>query len=596
MTLSNSKLISALSFSHKFGVITKPITLLTIVLCAACSHPLEIQGQGDIVSASGTRNCSLEEQPCQNFVANAYSETYSAVPRAGYVFTGWEGCSDQQSQCSFSVSEEVVQQNWLKTMPPLIAKFEQDDVNAAPIMSIPNVVNVEENSNFVVTLTATDEDSPANAITFSLNGADASVFNLDGSVLSFIEAPNFEMPICGEDNNCELSVIPSDGVNTGTPHTLTVSITDIPRATAQTTVAVEGDSGTKNAVVRVNLEQAQTSSFTYITSDAGGTAESGVDFTATSGTINFTGGSVTASIEIPIIGDSNTEPDEEFYIIFNNGSNLEFDNDTHADLQASITVQIEDNDSIRSYSINDTGIGFAALEENDDEEVVKSSVCVTTALVAAQDCGKGRDAQASAGSLVKVGGGQAGFDFTKLGADGTPLAIQNASYSNTGNEVDGTSWACVHDNHTGLTWEVKTQDGSVHDKTRTFRWGGLTAVGRQHSGRYGEHYDDWNVLIETANDTANSGANGLCGFTDWRVPKVPVLHSIIHFGRVAPMIDTNYFPNTESTFYWTSTPDFGELDAIYVHFEFGVSYIYSEEDYEYDERTNLHSVRLVRGQ
>jgi len=47
------------------------------------------------------------------------------------------------------------------------------------------------------------------------------------------------------------------------------------------------------------------------------------------------------------------------------------------------------------------------------------------------------------GLWIKLGAGDAGFDYTKL--DKTCNALNG----------DALSWACIIDNHTGLLWEVK---------------------------------------------------------------------------------------------------------------------------------------------
>ena len=59
-------------------------TLIFLAFVTACSHPLEIVGEGDIVSSTGTNDCSLEEQPCDNYVTGDYKVTYMAVPRSGW--------------------------------------------------------------------------------------------------------------------------------------------------------------------------------------------------------------------------------------------------------------------------------------------------------------------------------------------------------------------------------------------------------------------------------------------------------------------------------------------------------------------------------
>ncbi len=175
-----------------------------------------------------------------------------------------------------------------------------------------------------------------------------------------------------------------------------------------------------------------------------------------------------------------------------------------------------------SSSLNDTG----SIAE-----------CLTKQNIT-NDCAQGRDALALEGTLKKVGAGHAGFDFTKLDINGTPLP------------ATATQWSCVRDNHTGLVWEVKTIDGSIHDKQNTYRWGGLTALGNRNTGGY---YNDWDELVNGSND------EHLCGKTGWRVPNNTELFSLTNYNYNAPDINTDYFPGTrfdlnEVSAFWTSLP------------------------------------------
>lgn len=194
--------------------------------------------------------------------------------------------------------------------------------------------------------------------------------------------------------------------------------------------------------------------------------------------------------------------------------------------------------------LNDTGITWGGSYPSGN-----NATCTSNGTIAApQDCDFGRDAEAAAGTLDKIGAGHGGFDFTKLDADGDELP---ASASN---------WACVRDNHTGLTWEVKTGDGGIHDKDNTYRWGGKTALGR----RYGTYYTDWNTLVDGTNNEA------LCGLTGWRVPTVEELEGLLSLNRVTPAIDVVYFPNTPSAYFWTASPYATTPDtAWYVYFYYG---------------------------
>ena len=121
----------------------KNLLLLSLlaILCA-CSHPLEIVGEGDILSSTGTRNCYLEDfqagkDSCAvNLVVRDYQETYYAMPRDGWVFASWKNyCTDGSTadQCSFNVEADVVRQFWGGAAQPLVAVFEKSSPPPAPV-------------------------------------------------------------------------------------------------------------------------------------------------------------------------------------------------------------------------------------------------------------------------------------------------------------------------------------------------------------------------------------------------------------------------------------------------------------------------------
>ena len=201
-----------------------------------------------------------------------------------------------------------------------------------------------------------------------------------------------------------------------------------------------------------------------------------------------------------------------------------------------------------AYTLNDTGIDWGG-DYNGDFDAGNNSGCSSN-ISAPQDCHQGRDYTHNDDS-----DGHAGFSFTKLDSNGNNLA------------ASATNWSCVQDNVTGLTWEVKTDDGSEHDRDNTYRWGGLTAVGRDSSSREGDYYDDWSDLV----NAANSG-NGLCGFTDWRVPDIEELRSIVDYSRTNPSIDTDYFPNTVSSGYWSASSTTFKYEAWGQDFSVGNGY------------------------
>ena len=244
--------------------------------------------------------------------------------------------------------------------------------------------------------------------------------------------------------------------------------------------------------------------------------------------------------------------------------------------------------------LNDTGVNFSGYRAVEDD-VSNATTCIGISAVGApQDCDQGRDSMAD---LAKTGAGAAGFDFTKLGANGEVLAIQNAAYAAGGQESRGTQWSCVRDNHTGLVWEVKTQDNGVHGRARTFSMNGFF-TSDANTGTV-------NQLLQAA----NSGS-GHCGFTDWRVPNLDELHNIVlrklNIGGAELAIDTDFFPNTMRGWYWSASPvgtgqfrpgirtiqfrgNVSTTDAFNAHW----SNLGGQDSGDQD--SNSHFVRLVRG-
>lgn len=136
-----------------------------------------------------------------------------------------------------------------------------------------------------------------------------------------------------------------------------------------------------------------------------------------------------------------------------------------------------------------------------------------------EDCNFGRDKTLTPD--YKAGAGQAGFDFTKLDASGNALADQTA-----------TGHKCVRDNHTGLVWEVKTNANKA-TKIYGAKEGSKIVI------------SEFVAQINTAN---------LCGKSNWRVPTMVELMSLLDMSKTTNRIDLEYFPNNlNNDAYWTAT-------------------------------------------
>jgi hypothetical protein len=161
------------------------------------------------------------------------------------------------------------------------------------------------------------------------------------------------------------------------------------------------------------------------------------------------------------------------------------------------------------------------------------------------------------------------------GQDGETKAGAVLSYTDNG---DGT----ITDNNTGLMWEKKSDDGSIHAQAATYTWANAFAV----------HIVGLNTM--------NAGV-GFAGHTDWRLPNVKELHSILNYENVIPAVSPAF--NTgcvaactvltcsctaPATFYWSSSTSAASTPVAWsVSFAFGFVLRLNDD-------TNL-SVRAVRG-
>jgi chitinase len=108
---------------------------------------------------------------------------------------------------------------------------------------------------------------------------------------------------------------------------------------------VEGNSGTRNAVVTVSLTGASSQPTSVGYSTASGSAHAGTDYQAASGTLNFGKGVTSKTIQVPIIGDTLVESDETFYVNLKNPKKA-----TIADGQGVVTI-VDDDTSISIDSV-----------------------------------------------------------------------------------------------------------------------------------------------------------------------------------------------------------------------------------------------------
>jgi len=131
---------------------------------------------------------------------------------------------------------------------------------------------------------------------------------------------------------------------------------------------------------------------------------------------------------------------------------------------------------------------------------------------------------------------------------------------------DGT----VTHSKTGLMWKVCSEG-------QAWQPGNCTGT----AGAY-----TWQAALQIP-ESLNAGG-GFAGFTDWRLPNIKELASIVELGCYSPAINSKVFPATSSNVCWSDSP-LADLSgrAWGVNFNYGYDY--------YDSRNSTHRVRLVRG-
>ena len=146
---------------------------------------------------------------------------------------------------------------------------------------------------------------------------------------------------------------------------------------------------------------------------------------------------------------------------------------------------------------------------------------------------------------------------------------------------------------TGLIWEVKTNDNGLRDKDWHYTWYSTDSntngnnAGSTGSDSCGGTLSGYGNYCNTSQYVVAINAIGLCGANDWRMPSSDELNSLIHYGVYNPSIDTTYFPNTLSEWYWTATNyAAGPADAWVVYFGNG--------NVDYVNKASAYAVRVVR--
>jgi hypothetical protein len=127
-----------------------------------------------------------------------------------------------------------------------------------------------------------------------------------------------------------------------------------------------------------------------------------------------------------------------------------------------------------------------------------------------------------------------------------------------------TEWAMVKDPVKDLIWEIKTNDGSIHDKNNFYSW-------KTHDKDF----------LKKLNEEKFGG------FSDWRLPEETELQGLVEWDKEQPpRINEEYFPQTSPNVHlgWSLCQD-GSVNVSKINF--GPKPIIKKRTF---------SVRAVRGE
>ncbi|BDX05646.1 DUF1566 domain-containing protein [Planctobacterium marinum] len=136
-----------------------------------------------------------------------------------------------------------------------------------------------------------------------------------------------------------------------------------------------------------------------------------------------------------------------------------------------------------------------------------------------------------------------GFQYTKLDAAGNELSDE------------ATTWSCLKDEVSQLVWEVKSNDGGLQDIDNTYAW--FPNQTMREAGVEGTESAGV-CTLESCNTTAYVSAINaiaLCGRSDWDLPSINELNSLVNYGKISPAISSDWFINEGmGQNVWSNTP------------------------------------------
>lgn len=131
--------------------------------------------------------------------------------------------------------------------------------------------------------------------------------------------------------------------------------------------------------------------------------------------------------------------------------------------------------------------------------------------------------------------------------------------------------SCVQDTLTGLMWEGKESSGPRSEKNNFTHFDSTQKAQKwfvfDDSDPTPPTQAELNAATNTLGYVKYVNQIALCGATDWRLPTVEELESLVDSSRINPAIATDWFVNTGARWYWTASPN-----LLYPHYAWLVNF------------------------
>ncbi len=149
----------------------------------------------------------------------------------------------------------------------------------------------------------------------------------------------------------------------------------------------------------------------------------------------------------------------------------------------------------------------------------------------------------------------------------TLAQAQFIKVANTGKTLPHSAphWDCVLDDKTGLLWEVKKTQQGLQNTYNTYTW--FDGKSGTQNGEY-SHHCHWGKSCNTRAFISALNIAKPCQTNTWRLPRENELNTLLRYHDNNPLINTYYFPNTQSKSYWTQS-ELNSKTAIDVPFFYG---------------------------